>query len=154
MLNFLALLGWDYASSLQLRPAQPPDEPLHASYDKQSFPCTDTTFSGSLLEPSDESEPAEPIHELFSLPLLVTSFNLEHLTRRKCAVNLSKLDFLNKMTLRQRAGRLGQDGMMLDPIKVGHSEQLQDGDRQDGKGKEELLRRFKTEMSEQTSIDT
>jgi glutamyl-tRNA synthetase len=50
---------------------------------------------------------------VFSVPQLIGAFDLAHVNHRKAAVNMSKLDFLNKMTLRRKAGRLGEDGVMV-----------------------------------------
>jgi glutamyl-tRNA synthetase len=53
------------------------------------------------------------LYEVFTIPQLINVFDLAHVNHRKAAVNLSKLDFLNKMTLRRKAGRLGEDGVMV-----------------------------------------
>jgi glutamyl-tRNA synthetase len=50
---------------------------------------------------------------------LISAFDISHINHRKAAVDMQKLDFLNKMTLRHKAGRLGDDGNMTD-IATGH----------------------------------
>jgi glutamyl-tRNA synthetase len=45
---------------------------------------------------------------------LIQAFDLKHINHRKAAVDMQKLDFLNKMTLRHKAGRLGDDGNMTE----------------------------------------
>lgn len=65
MLNFLALLGWDYQSAKR-------------GVDKEQ-------------------------EEVFSLPELVRSFGIDGITHRRAAVDLAKLDYINKMTLRRKA---------------------------------------------------
>lgn len=52
---------------------------------------------------------------------LISNFDITHVNHRKAAVDISKLDFLNKMTLRRNAGRLGDDGNLRDEI-TGHEE--------------------------------
>lgn len=55
---------------------------------------------------------------------LISDFDITHVNHRKAAVDISKLDFLNKMTLRRNAGRLGEDGNLHDQV-VGHHESRQ-----------------------------
>lgn len=52
---------------------------------------------------------------------LIANFDLRHVNHRKASVDLQKLDYLNKMTLRRDAGRLGDDGNMRDAVQ-GHEE--------------------------------
>lgn len=52
---------------------------------------------------------------------LISDFDITHVNHRKAAVDISKLDFLNKMTLRRNAGRLGEDGNLHDQA-IGHQE--------------------------------
>lgn len=61
------------------------------------------------------------LSELFSMDELIANFDLRHVNHRKAAVDIPKLDFLNKMTLRRDAGRLGDDGNMRDGVE-GHDE--------------------------------
>lgn len=91
LLNFLALMGWDHHAA---RPV-PHD----------------------TAERSDNNSLAE----LFSMDELVEHFDLSHVNHRKAAVDLAKLDFLNKMTLRRDAGRLGDDSNLRDEV-VGHEQ--------------------------------
>ncbi|CAK9779682.1 glutamyl-tRNA synthetase [Cutaneotrichosporon oleaginosum] len=66
MLNFLALLGWDYHSAKR---------------------------EGAMKE----------LEEVFSLTELVDAFDVGGITHRRAAVSLSKLDYINRMTLRRKA---------------------------------------------------
>ncbi|KAL7418807.1 Glutamate--tRNA ligase mitochondrial [Cryptotrichosporon argae] len=84
LLNFLALMGWDHHATL------PADAPAH------------TARAGP-----------HSLYELYTLPQLVSAFDLAHVTHRKAVVDLDKLRFLNKMTLRRDAGRLGADGELV-----------------------------------------
>lgn len=52
---------------------------------------------------------------------LISDFDISHVNHRKAAVDISKLDFLNKMTLRRNAGRLGDDGNLRDQV-IGHEQ--------------------------------
>jgi len=47
---------------------------------------------------------------------LIQAFDTKHINHRKAAVDMQKLDFLNKMTLRHKAGRLGDDGNMTETV--------------------------------------
>ncbi|WVF66134.1 glutamate-tRNA ligase [Kwoniella sp. CBS 6097] len=85
LLNFLALMGWDYQTALS---------------------------STTSLEDHIRSD-GHSLYELFTLPQLISAFDISHIAHRKAAVNPSKLDFLNKMTLRRMAGRLGKDGHLV-----------------------------------------
>ncbi|ORX34714.1 Glutamyl-tRNA synthetase [Kockovaella imperatae] len=85
--NYLAVLGWDYTRTLE----EQLDEAL----------------------PPNERKDLNSLHEVFTLPQLINAFDLTHLTRRKASINMDKLDFLNKMHLRLRAGLIGQDGHLV-----------------------------------------
>jgi glutamyl-tRNA synthetase len=84
MLNFLALLGWDYHGARR----------------------------------GEDGEKAEKeLEEVFSLPELVEAFDIGGVTHRRAAVSLSKLDYINKMTLRRKAtspapGEKGRDALV------------------------------------------
>lgn len=73
---------------------------------------------------------------------LVASFSLDHVNHRQSAVNMSKLDFLNKMTLRRKAGRLGKDGVLVNAGK--DVEGVVEDDS--GKSKEELVVKLQGEL--------
>ncbi|WVW81906.1 glutamate-tRNA ligase [Kwoniella bestiolae CBS 10118] len=105
LINFLALMGWDYHSALS----------------------TKTT-----LDPHIRND-GHSLYELFTVDQLIDSFDISHIAHRKAAVNQSKLDFLNKMHLRRMAGRLGNDGVM---VNAGKLSGLDEGER------EGLVRRF------------
>ncbi len=84
MLNFLALLGWDYHGARR-------------------------------GEDGDMGE--KELEEVFSLPELVEAFDIGGVTHRRAAVSLSKLDYINKMTLRRKAtspapGEEGRDALV------------------------------------------
>ncbi|WVQ93762.1 glutamate-tRNA ligase [Kwoniella sp. CBS 9459] len=97
LLNFLALMGWDYHTALA---------------------------STTSLEEHIRSD-GHSLYELFTLPQLIRSFDIRHIAHRKAAVNPSKLGFLNKMTLRRMAGRLGKDGHL---VSVGKGDADSDAD--------------------------
>lgn len=101
-------MGWDHHSAL--------DASLRHEQETGSTPTSGP--GSSLLEPSLRRD-NNSLHEIFTIPQLVAAFSLEHVNHRKAAVNLSKLDFINKMTLRRKAGRLGEDGVMIDRGKEG-----------------------------------
>ncbi|GMK56711.1 hypothetical protein CspeluHIS016_0305510 [Cutaneotrichosporon spelunceum] len=89
MLNFLALLGWDYHGARR--------EEGEAS--------------------SAKSKDGKELEEVFSLPELVDAFDIGGITHRRAAVSMSKLDYLNKMTLRRKAtspatGEEGRDSLV------------------------------------------
>jgi glutamyl-tRNA synthetase len=84
VLNFLALMGWDHHA---VRP------------------------STSLEHPRNDNN---SLSELFTMDELIQAFDIKHINHRKAAVDMQKLDFLNKMTLRHKAGRLGDDGNMTE----------------------------------------
>jgi len=96
LLNFLGLLGWDH----------------HAALEKTH---------GDML-PYHERNDKNSLYEIFSLPQLIEAFDLSHLSRRKAMVNIDKLDFINKMTLRRKAERLGEEGELVNLGKAGESE--------------------------------
>ncbi|OCF59542.1 glutamate-tRNA ligase [Kwoniella mangroviensis CBS 10435] len=107
LLNFLALMGWDYHSALS---------------------------SKTTLDPHIRND-GHSLYELFTMDQLIEAFDMTHITHRKAAVNQSRLDFLNKMTLRRMAGRLGNDGVMVNSGKISHDNE-NEGER------EGLIRRF------------
>ncbi|BEI79881.1 hypothetical protein CcaverHIS002_0104100 [Cutaneotrichosporon cavernicola] len=75
MLNFLALLGWDY----------------HGARRHGNEVGVTKTKDGKELD------------EVFSLSELVDAFDIGGITHRRAAVSMSKLDYINKMTLRRKA---------------------------------------------------
>lgn len=77
----------------------------------------------SARAPSDEKDrnDGNSLSELFTVNELISNFDISHVNHRKAAVDISKLDFLNKMTLRRNAGRLGDDGNLHDQVE-GHAE--------------------------------
>ncbi|BEJ10951.1 hypothetical protein CspHIS471_0103730 [Cutaneotrichosporon sp. HIS471] len=81
MLNFLALLGWDYHGARR--------------HEKEV----------GVTKPKDGKE----LDEVFSLPELVDAFDIGGITHRRAAVSMSKLDYINKMTLRRKATTLAAD---------------------------------------------
>ena len=54
------------------------------------------------------------LYEVFTMNQLIEHFNINNVTRRKASVTTHKLDFLNKMLLRSKAGRLGVDGDVVE----------------------------------------
>jgi glutamyl-tRNA synthetase len=71
--------------------------------------------------PFHERNDKNSLYEIFSLPQLVQAFDLSHLSRRKAMVNIDKLDFINKMTLRRKAERLGEEGELVNLGKAGEN---------------------------------
>jgi glutamyl-tRNA synthetase len=95
LLNFLGLMGWDHHA------ARPSTAAEHPRSDSNS------------------------LSELFTMDEMISAFDLTHVNHRKSAVTLPKLDFLNKMTLRQKAGRLGDDGNLKEVVH-GHEASRRD----------------------------
>ncbi|ODN76145.1 glutamate-tRNA ligase, variant 3 [Cryptococcus amylolentus CBS 6039] len=120
LLNFLALMGWDYQSIIS------------TSFDTQE----------TLLDPHLRSD-GHSLHELFSLTQLIESFDPSYITHRKASVDQSKLDFLNKMTLRRKAGRLGADGSMINALNK---------EADSVKEKRALVQRFQTMLKEEKAL--
>ncbi|KAK4688868.1 glutamyl-tRNA synthetase, partial [Tremellales sp. Uapishka_1] len=130
LVNFLALMGWDHHTALS--------SILQAF---QSSPETDT----ALLPPHARAD-AHSLYEVFTIDQLVKSFDLGHITHRKAAVNMSKLDFLNKMHLRRKAGRLGEDGLLVD---LGKESGLAGSGEE---GRAELVERYQEMLRGQKSL--
>ncbi|WRT63741.1 glutamate-tRNA ligase [Kwoniella shivajii] len=118
LLNFLALMGWDYHSALS----------------------TQTT-----LDPHIRND-GHSLYELFTLDQLINSFDINHVAHRKAAVNMSKLDFLNKMTLRRMAGRLGDDGLMVNAGKMSHDHEKEQEERRG------LIERFQSGLKDEKAL--
>lgn len=112
MLNYLSLLGWDYYSALE-------------SLNTVSDLLTPSVGPGSEILPAHARKDTHSLYEVFTVPQLISAFDLTHITRRKAAVSQSKLDFLNKMTLRRKAGRMGRDSETaeLGKERLGRSEE-------------------------------
>ncbi|WVR03523.1 glutamate-tRNA ligase [Kwoniella sp. DSM 27419] len=133
LLNFLALMGWDYHSALS---------------------------TSTSLDPHIRTD-GHSLYELFSLPQLIDAFDIKHVAHRKAAVNPSKLDFLNKMTLRRMAGRLGKDGHMVSVGKthvaassdaVVKSERESDGSEDRSPERDGLIQRFQALLREEKAL--
>ncbi|RSH85561.1 Glutamate--tRNA ligase mitochondrial [Saitozyma podzolica] len=140
LLNFLALMGWDHHTALESILSAGSGA---ASASTSSMP-TDPDHGGpetAILPPQIRSD-NHSLYEVFSVPQLIGAFDLAHVNHRKAAVNLSKLDFLNKMTLRRRAGRLGEDGVMVSLGKK--SEEGAAGEE----GRKELVERLQKLLKE------
>lgn len=116
LLNFLALMGWDY----------------HAAITSSSPETT--------LDPHIRTD-GHSLYELFTLPQLIAAFDPSHINHRKAAVNQGKLDFLNKLTLRRKAGRLGEDGVMVEAGKVSTGQEEEE--------REKLVGRFQNLLREE-----
>lgn len=109
-------MGWDHHSAISHAsqsslPVSDPTDPTDSSADPSTEPLPDLTRSDS-----------HSYYDLFTIPQLIQSFSLDHVNTKKAAVNMSKLDFINKLTLRRKAGQLGSDGVMLEIGKVGSGE--------------------------------
>ncbi|KAL1407080.1 Glutamate--tRNA ligase mitochondrial [Vanrija albida] len=123
LVNFLALMGWDYQTAI---------ENAHAAADEH----------GDGLLPFHARGDKHSIYELFTLPQLVAAFDLGLVTHRRAAVNLGKLDFLNKMHLRRKVGRLGEDGELVSTGKVLDPTASEEG-------RDELVKRYQASLREQ-----
>lgn len=127
LVNFLALMGWDHHSALNI-PAPHPTTTLSAEeqekIDKATIPRAD----------------AHSLSEVFTMSQLISSFSLDHVNHRKAAVDVNKLNFINKMTLRRKANRLGKDGVLINAGKSDHDPNVVQDDA--AKGKEEMVGRL------------
>ena len=92
-------MGWDHHSAIS------------------TFPSDSSSPTSSSELPDLTRSDNHSYHDLFTPSQLIQAFSLEHVNTKKAAVNLSKLDFINKMTLRRKAGALGPDGVMVDHAK-------------------------------------
>ncbi|WVN91020.1 glutamate-tRNA ligase [Cryptococcus depauperatus CBS 7841] len=118
LLNFLALMGWDYHSALE-------------------------SSSQLNLDPHLRID-GHSLYELFTLPQLIAAFDPSHINHRKAAVNQSKLDFLNKLHLRRKAGRLDKGGLIVEVGKISH--------RHDTTERDILVKRFQSLLREETAL--
>jgi glutamyl-tRNA synthetase len=75
------------------------------------------------------------MYEVFTLPQLVAAFDINLVTHRRAAVDMNKLDFINKMTIRRKAGRLDADGHLAAIGKV-------DSHRPSEGGRDDLAHRY------------
>ena len=126
VINYLALLGWDYQSSLARHLSS-------SSSHVTPNPKPDSQTDSSPVIPMVLRRDGHSSNEVFTLSQLVDVLDLTHLTKRRATVNSAKLDFLNKMHLRRKSGRLGNDGEMLEDLKEG---------AEDLKERTELIDRF------------
>ncbi|WVQ80324.1 glutamate-tRNA ligase [Cryptococcus sp. DSM 104549] len=117
LINYLALMGWDYNAAL--------------------------SSTAGPLDPHVRSD-GHSLYELFSLPQLIAAFDPKHVNHRKATVNHDKLHFLNKMTLRRKAGRLGKDGVMVGVGKV--------QDAADESERVALVKRFQASLKEEEEL--
>lgn len=63
--------------------------------------------------PAHSRSDSNSLYEVFTMPQLISAFDVPLINHRRAAVDMAKLDFLNKMTIRRKAGRLGKDGNYL-----------------------------------------
>ena len=132
VLNYLALLGWDYYSALE-------------SLNINAGIPTPSSGPGSAILPPHARRDGHSFYEMFTLPQLISSFDLTHISRRKVMVSQSRLDFLNKMTLRRKVGRLGRDAKTAEIGK----EMLNAGDEESPKeSKREIVTRLQAMLRE------
>lgn len=98
LVNFLALMGWDHHAALE-RATGDEALPYHVRRDQNSY------------------------FEVFSMPQLISAFDLGLVNHRRAAVSRAKLDFLNKMTLRRKANAIpDEDADVLFAGKQGPAE--------------------------------
>ncbi|WWC85890.1 glutamate-tRNA ligase [Kwoniella dendrophila CBS 6074] len=130
LLNFLALMGWDYHSALSKK----------------------TTLDSHIRNDGNS------LYELFTLSQLIESFDIDHVAHRKASVNISKLDFINKMTLRRMSGRLGKDGHM---VNLGKEQSLESSriegtnaelEEEGGIERSSLIKRFQDGLREEKAL--
>lgn len=120
LVNFLGLMGWDYKTALE-----------------KAYAEEDETTDGSM--PYHYRNDGHSLFELFTVPQMIRAFDLSLVTHRRAAVNLGKLDFLNKMHLRRKAGRLGYDGELVNAGKVVDSAKNE-------QGRDELVKRYQESL--------
>lgn len=96
LINFLGILGWDPKAHLL------------------------SLMSGHL--PVHKRNDNNSLYEIFTLPQLVQAFDITRLNRHKVQLDMNKLTFLNKQTLRRKAGRLGAEQALVDLGKTSDSE--------------------------------
>lgn len=90
-MNFVGLLGWDYQAAVEKAvEEQGGSLPVHLRRDNNSM------------------------FEVFTMPQLVNAFELGLVNRKRAAVSIDKLNFLNKQTLRRKANGLGEDSHLVD----------------------------------------
>jgi glutamyl-tRNA synthetase len=114
IINFLGLMGWDHQAALRKALAEDGGDgklPAHGRSDSHSM------------------------YEVFTLPQLVAAFDINLVTHRRAAVDMNKLDFINKMTIRRKAGRLDADGHLAAIGKV-------DSHRPSEGGRDDLAHRY------------
>ena len=98
-------MGWDHHSALATA--------AQSSSSSSSDGLAALAEAGTGLPDLTRSD-NHSYYDIFTVPQLISAFSLEHVNTKKAAVNLSKLDFINKMTLRRKAGALGDDGVMVE----------------------------------------
>lgn len=91
--------------------------------------------------PAHSRSDSNSLYEVFTLPQLVAAFDVPLINHRRAAVDMAKLDFLNKMTIRRKAGRLGKDGNLM---AVGK----EDGFEANEDGRDELVARYQAGLRE------
>jgi glutamyl-tRNA synthetase len=120
-------MGWDHHSALE-ELAQRQQQIVSSSESSSigtasgdealATSSTDIPNDGPLLPPQTRAD-SHSYYDLFTPGQLIAAFSIEHINHRKAAVNMSKLDFINKLTLRRKAGRLGDDGVLVEKGKEG-----------------------------------
>lgn len=113
-------MGWDYQSALEAAvEAEGAALPVHTRRDQNS------------------------LYEVFTLPELVNAFDLSLVNHKRAAVNLSKLDFLNKMTLRRKTGRLGAEGILTEVGKAAAGSV-----KNEEEGRDSLVKRYQAALKD------
>jgi glutamyl-tRNA synthetase len=95
--------------------------------------------------PAHSRSDSNSLYEVFTLPQLVAAFDVPLINHRRAAVDMAKLDFLNKMTIRRKAGRLGRDGNLMAVGKEGADIDGAPGN-EDGRGA--LVERYQAGLRE------
>jgi glutamyl-tRNA synthetase len=124
-------MGWDHHSALedlaqrqqQIALASGASPAVDAEQSDLALSSTDIPDDGALLPPQTRSD-SHSYYDIFTPGQLIAAFSLEHVNQKKAAVSISKLDFINKITLRRKADRLGNDGSMIKKGKEGLEEEI------------------------------
>lgn len=124
MVNFLALMGWDHFTALQnVLKEQGVDDYLSPKMDK--------------------GDRGNSLYEILSMDQLIKAIDIKLINHRPSAVDMSKLDWINKMTLRRKAGRLGEDGHYIGTERSA---------TQDQDGFDALVKRFQDDLRAEPTL--
>lgn len=145
-------MGWDHHSALE-ELAQRQEQIASASDTSANdstliTSSTDIPQDGPLLPPQTRSD-SHSYYDIFTPGQLIAAFSLEHVNHKKAAVNMSKLDFINKITLRRKAGRLGDDGHLVYAGKEELESEVEAAQQGHEKERGEMILRVQSYLREQ-----